>query len=139
MGRRAGHTRWDAPGVLAVYTAFWKHGSSIEEGVQIPSAHLLTPETEFTTHYFWASARNHDIDDREMDARHAIGVRQIFETQDAPMLEAQQKFMGTETDLIKLRPVVLKPDTASLQSRRLMKQRRRAEAGGEPATAIAAE
>lgn len=134
-----GHTRWDAPGVLAVYTAFWKHGESIDEGVQIPSAHLLTPETETTTHYFWASARTHDIDDKEMDVRQAATVKQIFETQDGPMLEAQQAYMGSEIDLIKLRPVVLKPDTAGLMMRRMMKQRRRAEVGITADQAIAAE
>lgn len=138
-----GHTRWDAPGVLAVYTAFWKPGESIDQGVQIPSAHLLTPETATTTHYFWASARTHDIHDTEMDARQVEVVGQIFATQDGPMLEAQQAHMGSETDLIKLRPVVLKPDTAGLMMRRMMKQRRRAEAGFDAgldtAGAIAAE
>ena len=134
-----GHTRWDAPGVLAVYTAFWKQGEGIEQGVQIPSAHLLTPETEYTTHYFWATARNFQIDNAELSARQVVAVKEIFETQDGPMLEAQQAFMGSETDLIQLRPVVLKPDTAGLMSRRMMKQRRRAEAGMDMSEVMAAE
>lgn len=134
-----GHTRWDAPGVLAVYTAFWKPGESIEQGVQIPSGHMLTPETEYTTHYFWTTARNFRLNDPEFDRQQAAVVKNIFETQDGPMLEAQQAYMGTETDLIKLRPVVLKPDAAGLMSRRIMKQRRRAEAQAQELTAVAAE
>jgi Phenylpropionate dioxygenase and related ring-hydroxylating dioxygenases, large terminal subunit len=134
-----GHTRWNAPGVLAVYSAFWKQGESIERGVEVPSAHLLTPETETTTHYFWSSARTHDIDDREFDAKLVPVVKNIFETQDAPMLEAQQAYMGQETDLLKLRPVVLKPDTAGLTMRRMLKRMRRQEAEDAAPSAVAAE
>ncbi|QJW85343.1 hypothetical protein HK414_24080 [Ramlibacter terrae] len=33
-------------------------GGVLEEGLHFPSAHLLTPETERSTHYFFANARN---------------------------------------------------------------------------------
>jgi hypothetical protein len=55
------------------------------------------------------------------------------------MLEAQQAYMGKETDLLKLRPVVLKPDTAGLTMRRMLKRMRRQEAEDAAPSAVAAE
>ena len=130
-----GHSRWILPSTVAIYTAFWKHGSSIENGVKVPSAHLLTPETEYTTHYLWATARNHDLDDDAYTARQVKAVKNIFETQDAPMIEAQQKAMGAGTDIIKARSAILEADAAGILARRLISRRLRAEGSADLATA----
>lgn len=125
-----GHARWDAPGVLFVDTAWWDHGTTIEEGVQTPNAHLITPETETTSHYFWASGRNFARDVEAVTAATAATMKNVFETQDGPMVEAQQRDMGNSTDFLDHRPIILKADAAGVMARRIMQQKLRAEANG---------
>lgn len=122
-----GHARWDVPGVLLVETAFWEHGKSIKEGAETPSAHLLTPETEYTTHYFWASGRTFHLDSQSMTENSVAMMKNVFETQDAPMIEAQQRVMGETTDFLEKKPVILRADTAGVMARRLMKKKLLAE------------
>lgn len=122
-----GHSRWDMPGVILVLTAFWEHGKTLEEGVESPSAHLFTPETEYTTHYFWASGRTHSTDSQELTDKIASHMRTIFETQDGPMVEAQQMAMGNSTDFLEQSPVILRADAAGVMARRLVKKKLLAE------------
>lgn len=134
-----GHGRWSAPGVLLVDTAMWEHGKGLAEAVRTPSAHLLTPETEFTTHYFWGSGRNHDLDNQEMSDAQARLVKMIFETQDGPIIEAQQVAMGTNTDFLDMQPMILRADAAGLAARRVMKRLIRKEVEETSRAPIAAE
>jgi phenylpropionate dioxygenase-like ring-hydroxylating dioxygenase large terminal subunit len=125
-----GHSRWDAPGVLLVETALWDHGKSLAEGVETPSAHLLTPETEFTTHYFWGSGRTFDIHNQAMSDGTAQVMKRTFETQDGPMVEAQQLKMGASTDFLGQRPIILRADSAGMMARRVMQRKIRDEVSG---------
>jgi vanillate O-demethylase monooxygenase subunit len=111
------------PGVLLVDTAYWPEGSDISQGAaRMPSTHLLTPETEFSTHYLWGSSRNFGpVDPASVKASEEM-IRAIFETQDGPMAEAQQRAMGRETDLLALRPAILKADKAGVLARRLIQR-----------------
>jgi vanillate O-demethylase monooxygenase subunit len=122
-----GHARWDAPGVLFVDTAWWDHGTDIDQGVRTPNAHLITPETETTSHYFWGSGRNFARDSEAMTAATAAQMKNVFETQDGPMIEAQQRDMGTSTDFLDHKPIILQADAAGVLARRIMKQKMRAE------------
>ena len=132
-----GHARWDAPGVLFVDTAFWDHGKSYGEGWNTPNAHLITPETETTSHYFWASGRNFARDVEAFTTATAATMKSVFETQDGPMIEAQQADMGDSTDFLDHKPIILKADAAGVLARRIMKQKIRAEAGVVEAHALA--
>lgn len=133
------HSRWDVPGVLLVQTAYWEKNKSLEDGgVDTPNAHLLTPETEFTTHYFWASARTFDIHNEATSQGIAAMMKMVFETQDAPMVEAQQRQMGESTDFLLQRPLILKADAAGVLARRIIDKKIREEAGGVIAVAKAA-
>ena len=118
-----GHSRWDAPGSILVLTAWWERGKSAEEGVQSPSAHLITPETELTSHYFWATGRTFDIQNVAANQAKAALVQRIFSTQDAPMIEAQQVAMGETTDFLEQKPIILKADAAGVAARRLLKRK----------------
>lgn len=126
-----GHSRWNAPSVLLVDTAYWDHGKGIDQdgAVRVPSAHLLTPETEYSTHYFWASGRNFLVENDEMTQATAISNKRIFETEDGPMCEAQQRAMGQSTDFLAHSPIILHADAAGLAARRVIKRKLRAEAG----------
>jgi phenylpropionate dioxygenase-like ring-hydroxylating dioxygenase large terminal subunit len=124
-----GHSRWDVPGVLLVESAYWDHGKSIADGIELPSAHLLTPETEFTTHYFWGSGRTFDIHNQAMNAGTAHLMKTTFETQDGPMIESQQRQMGSTTNFLEQRPMILRADSAGLMARRVIERRIRNETG----------
>lgn len=132
-----GHARWDLPGVLHVYTGFWEHGEEDRErnGYHTPNAHLLTPETETSTHYFWGSGRNYMHDNAEMTAQTEAMIQMVFSTQDGPMIEAQQRSMGTSDKFLDMKPAILRADTAGLAARRILKRKIDVEARGEMAVA----
>lgn len=80
-----------------------------------PSAHILTPATASTTHYFWSSAvrQNSPL----TDEMHMALLSQTFDNEDKPMVEAVQRQMkGAE--LFDLDPVLLKNDAAAVRVRR---------------------
>jgi phenylpropionate dioxygenase-like ring-hydroxylating dioxygenase large terminal subunit len=133
-----GHARWDAPGVLFVDTAWWDHGKTPDEGVRTPNAHLITPETETTSHYFWASGRNYARDIEQVTVMTAATMKNVFETQDGPMIEAQQRDMGDSTDFLEHKPIILQADAAGVMARRIMKQKIRAEVSGVSAPMVEA-
>lgn len=135
-----GHARWDAPGVLLVDTAWWDHGTSIDDGVRTPNAHLITPETETTSHYFWAAGRNFARDNEAFTTATAATMKNVFETQDGPMVEAQQRDMGDSTDFLDHKPIILQADAAGVLARRIMKQKiKREDEGLDSAAQEAAE
>ena len=87
--------------------------------------HLLTPETETRTHYFWAFVRNYKIEDHAMTESVQKAISATFD-QDKALLEIQQKQMderGAEVPV-----VAIKLDQAPIQARRLLEQRLKDEA-----------
>jgi len=94
-------------------------GGPIDEGVFLPTLHLLVPENEDRTHYFYAMGRNVQLDNEELSAITAKMARNAFENEDEPMIRACQEMMGT-TDLFSLKPVLLKTDVAAVRARLLL-------------------
>jgi vanillate O-demethylase monooxygenase subunit len=124
--------RWDPPSLLNFDLGVTEVGARPEDGVCTPAAHLLTPETTYTTHYFWAQARNRKLGDEALDERLRTAVHNVFVHEDKPMIEAQQIEMGAVTDIIALRPVLLEPDVPTIRARRVL-TRMIAEEQGEAA------
>lgn len=122
--------RWDAPALLLLDNGFTPAGRPREEGCSLPSAHLLTPETETSTHYFWVVARDSHVENPETSEQLAFVASEIFSNEDSPMLQACQQNMGGTTDLMSLNPVMLQTDASALRARRLLKVRLQAEAAG---------
>lgn len=118
--------RWDPPSNLFLLSGGVSVGGRREDGVQTPFAHILTPATDTTTHYFWSSARNRKIDDLEVSQHLRKGMDTTFRLEDEPMIAACQEMMGT-TDLMSLKPVLLSADGAALRARRVLAQRLEAE------------
>jgi len=86
--------------------------------------HLLTPETESSTHYFWSFVRNYRIDDAQLTE----GIRKASSAtfdEDTVVLEIQQK--QTETVNMKVPNVAIKLDEAPIRARRLLDLRLQAE------------
>lgn len=91
----------------------------MEEGLFLPTAHLLVPENERRTHYFYAMGRNAAIDDRGLDAIIAEVARKAFAEEDEPMIRECQEMMGGH-DLFALKPAMLKTDVAAVRARLLL-------------------
>ncbi|RTL52258.1 MAG: aromatic ring-hydroxylating dioxygenase subunit alpha [Rhodocyclaceae bacterium] len=83
--------------------------------------HTSTPETEGSTHYFFATRRNHIVEDAEYNAAKIKGMHEAFVAEDGPVLDEVHKEMGT-TDLLGLDPVLLPSDVAPVKVRRLLQK-----------------
>ncbi|MBB3955727.1 aromatic ring-hydroxylating dioxygenase subunit alpha [Novosphingobium sediminicola] len=88
--------------------------------------HIMTPEGPATTHYFFANCREFRKDDADYNAMVAQLVTRVFTEEDKPMVEAQQKAIGT-AELMDLRPLVLAPDAGAIRARRKLGAMIRAE------------
>ncbi len=87
-----------------------------EHGLNIWVLNAMTPETETTTHYFWASVRKHALGDPVADHLFLTQVGEAFE-EDRVILEAQQKVLSTRPDSW---ACALKADAGSVRARRFL-------------------
>jgi vanillate O-demethylase monooxygenase subunit len=111
--------RWDPPSTLLLDTGATAVDQPRQEGPSAPSSHWLTPESETTTHYFWAATRDRHVGNAEVSAQMAAGFAAAFRDEDEPMIEACQRNMGT-TDLMSLKPVLLPTDGSAMRARRII-------------------
>ena len=81
--------------------------------------HTSTPETEGSTHYFFATRRNHNVDDAAFNKMKIEAMHDAFVTEDGPVLDAVHEEMGT-TDLYSLNPVLMSSDIAPIKVRRAL-------------------
>ena len=114
------HMTWFPPALLDFDLGTCLTGTSEAQGLCLPAAHYVTPETELTCHYFVSAARNMRRDDPEVD-RHIAGVMDTaFRLQDEPMIEAVQECMGPTGDLDSMQPLLLQTDGAPVEARRML-------------------
>lgn len=121
IGTLRAHMRWQPPASLYLDTGFSDSDGEIEDGACFPGIHLITPETENSTHYFWAVARNKKIDDEKLSEGIRAQISNAFEMEDEPMIEAcNERMLGT--DLLALKPVILPGDNAAVHVRRKLQK-----------------
>ncbi|MGE4373465.1 MAG: Rieske 2Fe-2S domain-containing protein [Xanthobacter sp.] len=83
--------------------------------------HTVTPETESTTHYWFATRRNHLEEDGDYNKMKIEAMHGAFINEDGPIIEAvEQEMNGAE--FFSLSPVLLSNDTAPVRVRRLLRQ-----------------
>ncbi|MFM9968603.1 MAG: Rieske 2Fe-2S domain-containing protein [Burkholderiales bacterium] len=111
--------RWDPPSLIKLDTGATPTGRPREEGTQNYGTHLLTPETETSTHYFFAHARGFKVDDPKTDEIVREWQRVAFNEQDKPMIEAQQRIVG-RADFMSLRPALQSNDLGTVRIRRVL-------------------
>lgn len=113
--------RWDPPGVMWLQADIGIAGKSREESVKTPGAHLFTPETESTTHYWFSMCFPKALGElaSQLGEANVDGVKQPFEFEDLPMLEAQQRSLK-DKEFWSLKPVLLPGDAAAVRARRVM-------------------
>jgi phenylpropionate dioxygenase-like ring-hydroxylating dioxygenase large terminal subunit len=128
---------WHPNGVMTLRFGATPAGRPRSEGIDTWSAHIVTPETERTTHYFYFNTREYRTEDAEYNAQFAAGLRHAFTTEDKPMIEAQQRRIG-DADLFDRKPVLLATDAASTRARRVYGRLLDAERAGPTELAIEA-
>ena len=110
--------RWDPPASMYLSVEVTKAGASREAGYAMPGVHILTPETDRSTLYFWAGSL-HAEDQVPMDQFRESFV-QTFEHEDKPMLERVAAAMEGQTDLLSMQPLLLRSDAGAVLARRVL-------------------
>jgi len=118
-GRDAAHhvcVVWTAPSSILLTTSVAQECAD-DDGLISWDHHLMTPETETSTHYFYATRRNWLVDDAVLNKVKIDGAIEAFNIVDRPFIEAAQLEMQT-ADLNSLKPVLLSRDAAPIRARR---------------------
>jgi phenylpropionate dioxygenase-like ring-hydroxylating dioxygenase large terminal subunit len=120
---------WTPPSTVYLDVGCAKTGTGAPEGdrsqgISIWSTHLVTPETEDSSHYMFSFARNFAVGDEAMSKLLFEGSKATF-LEDAEMLEAVQRNRhgGSLEGLVDI-----SADAAQLQARRMLSQLIAAEA-----------
>lgn len=92
------------------------------QGVSNRTVHLMTPETETTTHYFWAFGRNYRRDDQTLSDKIHGSIRATFE-EDVEVVEEQQRSLARAA----FRQIDVNADVPTIQARRLVAEMAAAE------------
>ena len=108
---------WMPMTVITLSTGATPAGRPREEGFSYLPWHILTPETETSTHVFIGKARNFNLDDAAMDARGQRDMRDPIYGEDKPMIEAQQAIIGTR-EFAAMRPALFGVDVGAVKLRR---------------------
>jgi vanillate O-demethylase monooxygenase subunit len=112
---------WSAPALMHLSTGWTLPGKRYDEGLTTSNLHMMTPETETTSHYFFANTRSFRQDDAEFNHMLNVVMTGVFADEDKPMVEAQQTMMQT-ADLWALKPVLLPIDAGAVRTRRILQR-----------------
>ena len=114
--------RWQAPATMKLDIGVTAHGAARADGFTVRQAHILTPETEHTTHYFWGTGRFGFEQSAEIDQ--IVHDRQIaaFDIQDKPIIEAAYANIGGG-DFWAQKPIFMGVDAGSTTARRIVEKK----------------
>lgn len=131
------NTYWQAPANMRLET----RATSVEPpdggAAEMLQAHLLTPETETSTHYFWGLSRNVGLQDKQLEETLRFGIDAAFRNEDEPMIQAVQDRMRGRP-LLELSPALLAMDEAAIRVRRILARKIADEQKGGAAPAVEA-
>uniref|UniRef100_UPI001B7FC641 aromatic ring-hydroxylating dioxygenase subunit alpha n=1 Tax=Marinobacterium litorale TaxID=404770 RepID=UPI001B7FC641 len=113
---------WQAPANMTLTVGAVQDSDDYHrDGVVLYDFHAMTPETDTTTHYFFASSRNYKMEDGDYNEAKMAGMLQAFLEEDKPVIEAQYREMGGD-DFWALDPVLLSSDAGGLRVRRVLEK-----------------
>lgn len=112
--------RWNAPASMYLEVGACPHGEGRADGVIAHQAHILTPETADTTHYFWATTRSAPPSEQG-DAMLFRLMNQAFVEEDKPIIEAAYANMNG-ADFWDRKPAFLGIDSGGTRARRLLQK-----------------
>lgn len=107
------------PGINMTDVGVYPVEKTKDEAHMMHVMHLLTPETETSTHYFWTVARNFDLDDEVLTGKIQAAISATFD-EDQVVLEIQQKQLETYGSAVP--NVAIRLDEAAVRARRLLEQ-----------------
>lgn len=125
---------WHPNGSLHLFTKMGIPEGPALDHLATWNAHILVPEDASTTHYFYASVRAFATDDPHVNEVMGVGLRNAFENEDRPMLEAQQRVIG-DRNIMDMKPALLSIDNGSTRARRIYDRLLSAEQSATEATA----
>ena len=128
---------WRAPASIQLTVAAVQDSDNFDNALDQYDLHTCTPASEYETHYYFATRRNHVEEDAEYNAAKIAGMHAAFEDEDGPLVKAVQREMGEE-DFFSLDPVLMSNDVAPVKVRKLLDRMIQAERAGA-AVAEAAE
>lgn len=111
---------WQAPAVMVLTVNVVEAGTPMRAEDTSYTLHLMTPEDEQNTHYFFCNTRPYRQEDAEFTAFLRKTLTYAFSQEDKPMLEAQQGRLGS-ADFEDLQPVLLGVDKAAALARRSLR------------------
>jgi phenylpropionate dioxygenase-like ring-hydroxylating dioxygenase large terminal subunit len=117
--------RWQSaiympPGIHMTNVGFYPSDTPRSEALMHLALHLLTPETETSTHYFWSHCRNYHRGHTDTTALIMKGVTITFE-EDKAVLELQQEALSRSPGAA-VPNVAIMLDVAPIQGRRLLQR-----------------
>jgi vanillate O-demethylase monooxygenase subunit len=115
------HVRWNAPANMAIFAGAVARGRPKDEGRETPTAHLFTPETAHSSHYWYSIAFPRAMGNLgEQMAQEQVRFLSVpFELEDLPMLEDQQANIG-DRDFREIKLGWLPGDAAGARARNLL-------------------
>lgn len=124
--------RWDAPASMLLEIGATPIGQPRDQGIVVFQAHIITPETDDSAHYFWATTRAGGMPPSdEGDAMLRALMSQAFDAEDKPIIEASYANLDGR-DFWDAKPIFLGIDAGGTRARRLLEKRIAAEAGAVP-------
>ncbi|HTU12085.1 MAG TPA: aromatic ring-hydroxylating dioxygenase subunit alpha [Allosphingosinicella sp.] len=111
--------RWQAPATMLLEIGATPAGQPRDQGVIVWQAHILTPETDGTAHYFWATTRSGGPVTEEGDGMLRALMGQAFVEEDKPIIEAAYANLDGQ-DFWAAKPVFLGVDAGGTRARRLL-------------------
>lgn len=122
MGDQWNSISWYAPSNLLLGFGVSKPGEPKESGTGYYAIHLLTPETERSTHYHYTASRRNVLTDDEQNKKIRDTIYKMrtfaFADQDVPVIEAQQISIDQARE--GLAPVLLSVDTGPLRYQKVL-------------------
>ncbi len=114
--------RWQTAAFLAPSTCMtdfgvYPVGTSPDDAYRSHVLHMLTPETEKSTHYFWSVARNRRLGDQALTESICKAIAQTFD-EDMVVLGIQQKQLDRYGGSVPR--VAMKVDEAPIRARRML-------------------
>lgn len=110
---------WDPASSMYLHVGAVQNGNSYDEGLIFWANHIMTPETESSTHYFYSGRRNWMVQDAELNRLFLEATVKAFKNEDTPMVTSVYQEMGAH-DLLSLSPVLLSCDAGAIRVRRIL-------------------
>lgn len=111
---------WQAPANMLLRVIIEPlEAGAVERGSQ--TLHLFTPETAYTTHYFYVGAMRKTAATQDLCETFLKALGRAFVNEDKAMIDAQQRMLGV-VDIMDTKPALLPIDKAAVLARRELRR-----------------